>query len=81
MHEQPMNRSDKQTDSSRVGIRVNSRVLVEGGQPAIIVPNTDVRPAGKASKPLKGRFAHVPYSSEDLIREKRKEAELEGLSS
>ena len=31
----------------------------------------------KVSRPLKGRFAHVPYSSDDLIRDKRAEAELE----
>lgn len=31
----------------------------------------------KVSRPLKGRFAHVPYSSEDLIRDKRAEVELE----
>ncbi len=31
----------------------------------------------KASRPLKGRFAHVPYSSDDLIRDKRAEVELE----
>lgn len=35
----------------------------------------------KVSRPLKGRFAHVPYTSEDLIREKREEAELEDRSS
>jgi hypothetical protein len=31
----------------------------------------------KVSRPVKGKYAHVPYSSEDLIREKRTEAELE----
>lgn len=31
----------------------------------------------KVSRPLKGRFAHVPYSSDDLIRDKRTEVELE----
>ena len=31
----------------------------------------------KVSRPLKGRFAHVPYSSEDLIRDKKAEIELE----
>lgn len=31
----------------------------------------------KVSRPLKGRFAHVPYSSDDLIRDKRAEVELE----
>ncbi len=31
----------------------------------------------KVSRPLKGRFAHVPYTSDDLINEKRAEVELE----
>ncbi len=31
----------------------------------------------KVSRPVKGKYAHVPYSSEDLIREKRTETELE----
>lgn len=31
----------------------------------------------KVSRPLKGRFAHVPYSSDDLIRDKKAEVELE----
>ena len=31
----------------------------------------------KVSRPLKGRFAHLPYSSEQFIEEKRKEVELE----
>jgi hypothetical protein len=31
----------------------------------------------KVSRPVKGKYAHVPYSSEDLIREKREEADLE----
>lgn len=35
------------------------------------------RALDKVSRPLKGRFAHVPYSSDDLIRDKREEVELE----
>jgi hypothetical protein len=31
----------------------------------------------RVSRPVKGKYAHVPYSSEDLIREKRTETELE----
>jgi hypothetical protein len=31
----------------------------------------------KVSRPVKGKYAHVPYSSEDLIREKREEVDLE----
>lgn len=31
----------------------------------------------KASRPVKGKYADVPYSSEDLIRDKRAEVELE----
>jgi len=35
----------------------------------------------KVSRPLRGRLAHVAYSSEDFIREKREEAELEDRPS
>ena len=35
----------------------------------------------KVSCPVKGKYAHVPYSSEDFIRDKRKEVELEEGSS
>ncbi len=35
----------------------------------------------KVSRPLRGRLAHVPYRSEDFIREKREEAELEDRPS
>ena len=31
----------------------------------------------KVSRPVKGKYAHVPYSSEDLIRDKQIEVELE----
>jgi hypothetical protein len=31
----------------------------------------------RVSRPVKGKYANVPYSSEDLIRDKRKEVELE----
>jgi hypothetical protein len=31
----------------------------------------------KVSHPVKGKYAHIPYSSEDFIRDKRKEVELE----
>jgi hypothetical protein len=31
----------------------------------------------RVSRPIKGKYADVPYSSEDLIREKRTEAQLE----
>ncbi len=35
----------------------------------------------KVSRPIKGKYADVPYSSEDLIRDKRAEVELEDRSS
>jgi len=35
----------------------------------------------RASRPLKGRLAHVPYSSEDFIKEKKTEVELEDNQS
>lgn len=31
----------------------------------------------KVARPVKGKYADVPYSSEDLIRDKRAEVELE----
>lgn len=31
----------------------------------------------RVSRPVKGKYADVPYSSEDLIRDKRTEVELE----
>ncbi len=31
----------------------------------------------RVSRPVKGKYAHIPYSSEDFIRDKRREAELE----
>jgi hypothetical protein len=35
----------------------------------------------RVSTPLKGRLAHVPYSSDDLIRDKRTDVELEDRDS
>jgi hypothetical protein len=35
----------------------------------------------RASRPLRGRLAHVPYSSDDLIKEKKEEVELEDNQS
>ena len=81
MYEQATSQSDKRTSPSEGSVRVTSKVLAGVGKPAIIVPATEAQPSGKASRPLKGRFAHVPYSSEDLIKEKKKEAELEDRSS
>ncbi len=35
----------------------------------------------KVSRPVKGKYADVPYSSEDLIRDKRTEVDLEDRPS
>ena len=62
------------------------------GKPVELVPITDDKSEDftedvfedaldRVSTPLKGRLAHVPYSSEDFIREKREEAELEDRPS
>ena len=69
---------------------MNATVMV--GKPAVIFPATEkqfadsarealVEKSEKIVRPLRGRFAHVPYSSEDLVREKREEAQLEDRSS
>jgi hypothetical protein len=35
----------------------------------------------KVSRPVKGKYAYIPYSSEDFIWDKRREAELEDRKS
>jgi len=70
---------------------VDAKVTVIG-PPLKVVPATDEESENftedvfedaldKASRPVKGKYAHIPYSSEDLIREKREEVELEERSS
>ena len=90
MPEQRTHRTNDHAGSSKKRIHVRAAVLV--GRPAMILSATERLPAestveapetaqGKAARPLRGRFAHVPYSSEDLIREKGEEAELEDRST
>jgi hypothetical protein len=53
----------------------------EDGGEAILTRKTFEDALDKVSTPLRGRLAHVPYSSEDFIKEKREEAELEDRPS
>lgn len=48
-------------------IRVKAKVYFP--PPAVALP--------LEKRPLKGRFAHIPYSSEDFIKERREENERE----
>lgn len=90
MPEQRTHRTEDRAGSSGERVHVNATVMV--GKPAIIFPATEEQfvdsvgealedTPGKVVRPLRGRFAHVPYSSEDLVREKREEARLEDRSS
>jgi hypothetical protein len=67
---------------------VEARIIAVTVPPLRVVPESEVQEEtftrgdfegalDRASRPLKGRLAHVPYSSEDFIREKRVEVELE----
>ena len=63
-------------------IRVDSHVFILHQSVEAVTPEDFTREIfegalDKVSRPVKGKYAHVPYSSEDLIREKREEAELE----
>ncbi len=72
-------------------IRVHAQVWT--GKPATIVPVDEAQSADftkeafegaldKVSRPTsRGKYAHVPYGSEDLIRDKRAEVELEDRPS
>jgi hypothetical protein len=67
--------------------RVESHLFIArtSGNPAT-TPETFTRDTfegalDKVSRPLKGRLAHVPYSSDDLIRDKRMDVELEDRDS
>ncbi len=86
MPERPTRLSEEQAGFSGERVHVNATVLV--GRPATIVPVPEVESEeftradfedalDKVSRPVKGKYAHVPYSSDDLIRDKRAEAELE----
>ena len=77
-----------ETTSSRDDEYVEAKIIGVTVAPLRVVPESEVEEEtltregfedalNKVSRPLKGRLAHVPYSSEDFIREKREEAELE----
>jgi hypothetical protein len=74
---------DKATiTKGRDEIHVDSHVFVlhQTGEVAAsedFTRNTFEDALDKVSRPVKGKYAHVPYSSEDLIRDKRTETELE----
>lgn len=91
MPERQTRQTEDQAGLGGKRVHVNAATLV--GRPAVILAATEklfAEPTKKGAvegprdevvRPLRGRFAHVPYSSEDLIREKREEAELEDRSS
>lgn len=81
MPQHPARQTDDQASLAGQGIRVTPRVLV--GRPATIIStkNLPEKALDKVSQSIKGKYAHIPYSSEDLIREKREEAALENGSS
>ena len=67
---------------------VKAKIIAVTVPPLRIVPESEVQEEtftrgdfedalDRASRPLKGRLAHVPYSSEDFIKEKKEEVELE----
>lgn len=64
------------------GVSVESHVFISHPETRVATTEAFTRDAfedalDKVSRPLKGRFAHVPYTSDDLIRDKRAEVELE----
>ena len=90
MSEQQARHTDEQAEHRGERVHIDGTILV--GRAAVIVPMHKPQPEDftkegfegaldKVSRPLKGRFAHVPYSSEDLIRDKRVEVELEDRPS
>lgn len=88
MSEQSTYRSDDRIEPGENSIRVTPRVLVEVGRPATLIPTKDAPSThftedvfedaiDKVSRPVKGKYAHILPSSEEFIREKRREVELE----
>jgi hypothetical protein len=70
---------------------VEAQIIAVTVPPLRIVPESEVQETftrgdfedalDRASRPLRGRLAHVPYSSDDLIKEKKEEVELEDNQS
>jgi hypothetical protein len=90
MPKQPIHQGDRQAKFRGERFHVTATALV--GRPATIVPDPDAESEeftrevfegalDKVSRPLKGRLAHVPYSSDDLIKDKRTDVELEDRDS
>lgn len=74
--------NDVKVGGSAEGVKVSSHVFSASPQGKTSTSELFTREVfegalDKASRPVKGKYAHVPYSSEDLIRDKRKEVELE----
>lgn len=90
MIREPIRDTSDRPKTSKDSQHVNTEVWT--GAPVVIGPPADEESEDftedvfedaldKVSRPLRGRLAHAPYSSEDLIREKREEAELEDRPS
>lgn len=82
----PKRQTDGQPKVGGSSRHVTAKVWV--GKPVPIVSATDKQSEestvgvfedalDKASRPVKGKYAHIPYSSEDFIKEKRDEVKLE----
>ena len=90
MPKQTTDQADEQVELAGERVHVNAVVLV--GSPATIVP---AAVAGseeltrenfegaldRVSRPVKGKYADMLPSSEEFIRDKRREAELENRTS
>lgn len=84
MTEQPVQERENQVrvTTEAEGVKVTARVFyaAPAGRTSTSAPFTRAAFEGaldKVSRPVKGKYADVPYSSEDLIRDKRTEVELE----
>ncbi len=88
----PTHRADEQAEFSGESVHVTATALV--GKPATIVPASELllgsdestRDAfegalDKVSRPVKGKYADALPSSEEFIRDKRREVELEDRPS
>lgn len=78
----------RHTDSTATVTKGNAEIYVNSHVFTLHQAGESIAPEGftrevfedaldKVSRPVKGKYADVPYSSEDLIRDKRREAELE----
>ena len=74
-------RSRRVTTKVWTGEPVKIDSVTPVGRPVDFTKQLFEEAVDRVSRPLKGRLAHVPYSSDDLIREKREEAELEDRPS